>query len=80
MRVEASDGEGPWQPATDHGMAVDDQGWALEVTHLGTVADGSAEHRYRVRWYDPTHRRGRRHRFVLAANAGRPELAGDPFD
>lgn len=80
VRVEASDDDGPWRPATDHGLPVDDQGWALEVTHLGPVADGSAEHRYRVRWYDPTHRAGRRHRFVLLANADRPEVAGEPFD
>jgi hypothetical protein len=33
-----------------------------------------------VRWWDPAFRAGRQHRVVLAANAGRPELAGDPFD
>ena len=91
-RVERSDDDGAsWHPASAAGQAVDDQGWALELTHLGTedgAADGAAgasgprgvAHRYRVRWYDPVLRVGTRHRFVLLANAGRPELAGPPFD
>ena len=70
--------------ALDHGRRVDDQGWSLAVTHLGEVAEGSptgtARHRYRVRWYEPVLRVGRRHRFVLAANAARPEVNGAPFD
>jgi hypothetical protein len=80
VRVESSDDDGAtWTPATAHGHRVDDQGWDLEVTHLGAEGDRGA-HRYRVRWFDPVHRAARRHRFVLLANAGRPEVAGDPFD
>ncbi|CAN5707906.1 hypothetical protein BH10ACT1_BH10ACT1_39560 [soil metagenome] len=79
VRVEASDDDGAsWRPATDHDRRIDDQGWFLEVTHLGS--DDSDRHHYRVRWYDPVHRHGRRHRFVLLANSGRPELASAPFD
>lgn len=84
LRVESSDDDGAtWVPATRQGRLVDDQGWALEVTHLGSADEDQSEpeaHRYRVRWFDPDHRFGRRHRFVLAANNTRPELAGDPFD
>ena len=79
VRVEQSDdGGATWTPAARGWKRADDQGWALEVTHLGE-ADGGA-HRYRVRWHDPDHRVGRLHRFVLFENHGRPELAGQPFD
>jgi hypothetical protein len=63
------------------GHRVDDQGWSLSITHVGPVGDDEGGgHRYRVRWYEPVMRPGRRHRFVLAANADRPEVAGSPFD
>jgi neutral ceramidase len=79
VRVEQSDDDGAtWVPAAPGGRPADDQGWALEVTHLGGPDAG--RHSYRVRWHDPAHRFGRRHRFVLLANNGRPEVAGDPFD
>jgi neutral ceramidase len=79
VRVEQSDDDGEtWVPAAPGGRAADDQGWALEVTHLGTPDGG--HHTYRVRWHDPAHRFGRRHRFVLLANGDRPEVAGAPFD
>lgn len=79
LRVEASDDDGAtWAPAVHDGYRVDDQGWALEVVHTGR--DDAGRHRYRVRWYDPAHRAGRRHRFVLCANNGRPEQAGPAFD
>ena len=79
VRVERSDDDGQtWEPAAHGWKAADDQGWALEVTHVGGPDAG--RHTYRVRWHDPDHRFGRRHRFVLLANAGRPEVAGDPFD
>ena len=78
-RVEASDDDGQtWVPAVDHGRLVDDQGWYVEVSHIGTHDGGG--HRYRTRWYEPTHRVGRRHRFVLLANNGRPEVVGEAFD
>jgi neutral ceramidase len=87
VRVEASDDDGAtWAPAAHGWRVADDQGWALEVTHLGEAAasaegdHGRGAHRYRVRWHDPDHRFGRRHRFVLLANAGRPEVAGPSFD
>ena len=53
---------------------------AAEVVHLGELEGRPGAHCYRVRWYDPAHVAGRRHRFVLTANGARPELAGDPFD
>lgn len=77
VRIESSTDDGPWVPATWRGRAVDDQGWALEVTSIRQ--DGDAHH-YRVRWYDPILAADRRHRFVLAPNAGQPELASPAFD
>lgn len=75
-----------WRAArTRDGREANDQGWDLEVMHLGEVdaqrhgvAPGT--HRYRVRWHDPVLAAGLRHRFVLASNAGRPGLAGPGFD
>jgi neutral ceramidase len=79
VTVEQSDDDGEtWAPAAPGGRPADDQGWALEVSHLGGPDAG--RHTYRVRWHDPTNRFGRRHRFVLLANNGRPEVTGDPFD
>jgi neutral ceramidase len=85
VRVEMADGaDGPWQPAVAHGRRVDDGGCDVEVVHLGAGGDRDRGpergHRYAVRWWDPGFRAGRRHRFVLTANAGRPEVASDPFD
>ena len=82
VRVESSDDDGAtWAPAQDHGRAVDDQGWSLAITHIGDAGEvAKGAHRYRVRWFDPVHQGGRRHRFVLVANNGRPEVAGQPFD
>jgi neutral ceramidase len=80
VTVESSDDDGEtWQPAVDAaGMPADDQGWGCEVTHLGT--DARDRHRYRVRWFDPNHRAGRRHRFVLLANGEREHVPGPSFD
>ncbi len=79
VRVEQSDDDGAtWLPAAPGGRPADDQGWSLEVSHLGGPDAG--RHTYRVRWHDPAHRFGRRHRFVLLANHGRPEVAGEAFD
>ena len=79
LRVEQSDDDGAtWVPAAPGGRPADDQGWALQVTHVGGPDAG--RHMYRVRWHDPAHRFGRRHRFVLLENNGRPEVAGVPFD
>jgi neutral ceramidase len=96
VRVEMQDGsDGRWLPAVAHGRPVDDGGCDIEVVHLGQSRrhrqEGSGEHgggdhgggerhRYAVRWWSPGFRAGRRHRFVLVANAGRPEVASDPFD
>lgn len=87
VRVDSSDDGGTWTPAlTRDGRRVDDQGWELDVTYGGHdhgTGHGEADHlghRYRVRWFDPAFRAGRRHRFVVLANAGRPELVSDPFD
>lgn len=86
VRVEMCDGEGgAWVPAVAHGRRVDDGGCDVEVVHLGPGDrdrgfDRGRGHRYAVRWWSPGFRAGRRHRFVLVPNAGRPELTGDPFD
>ncbi|MCB1030429.1 MAG: neutral/alkaline non-lysosomal ceramidase N-terminal domain-containing protein [Acidimicrobiales bacterium] len=84
VRVERSDDNGEtWEPASNGWRGADDQGWSLEISHIGP-ADGATNregpHRYRVRWHDPDHKFGRRHRFVLLENAGRPEVLGEPFD
>ncbi|MCB0975894.1 MAG: neutral/alkaline non-lysosomal ceramidase N-terminal domain-containing protein [Acidimicrobiales bacterium] len=80
VRVEASDDDGEsWHPAVhDDGTRADDQTWVLEVDRIASGDPG--RHRYRVRWYEPVHRAGRRHRFVLLPNNGRPHLEGPPFD
>ncbi len=78
VRVEAADRDGDWTPARREGRPVDDGGWDLSVIHLGP--DPTRGHRYRVRWFDPELRGGRRHRFVILGNAGRPEIVSDPFD
>lgn len=77
--VEASDDDGrTWAPEVhDDGTTADDQSWALEVSRVG---DELGRTRYRVRWYEPVHRAGRRHRFVLLANRDRPRTEGRPFD
>jgi neutral ceramidase len=84
VRVEADDDRdaGAWRLARHLGRRVDDQGWELEITHLGEAPGDSSGtvHEYRVRWFDPELRAGRRHRFVLLDNRGRPEVASDPFD
>ena len=75
VQVESSDGDG-WALATHDGRPLDDRGWDLQVTHLGGGADG---HRYAARWWDPTFQGGRSYRFVLLANAGRPEVTSEAF-
>lgn len=74
VEVETSGG---WVRAAYDGRPVDDQGWRLGVTHLGRK---HGQHRYAARWYAPPLGRPGRHRFVLAANAGQPEIAGEAFD
>jgi len=79
VRVEMADGDGPWVAALlDDGRRVDDAGTDIEVVHLG--ADGDRGDRYAARWWDPAFRAGRRHRFVLLAGGGRPEVAGEGAD
>ncbi len=83
VRVEmADDPDGPWVPAVAHGRRVDDGGCDVEVVHLGTGDRGTGDrgNRYAARWWNPGFRAGRRHRVVLVRNAGRPEVAFDPFD
>jgi neutral ceramidase len=60
----------------DDGPLADDQSWDLQVSLLETTADQA---RYEVRWFDPPFHGTRRQRFVLLANATRPELTSDPF-
>ena len=64
---------------TATGVAADDQGWSIEVTHLGPDVDRGG-HRYRARWFDPVLRADRRHRFTLLANGPQPQLEGPAFD
>lgn len=78
VHVEARDGGGEWRTAVSHDRPVDDQWWALEVRSEGP-GDGR-EHRYLVRWWNPSFAADREHRFVLAENAGRPQVTGEPFD
>jgi neutral ceramidase len=75
VAVEAADGP-DWSPARRDGRRVDDQGWDLQVIHLGSTPAG---HRYAVRWWDPEFRGGRPFRFVLLANNGRPRVESAPF-
>lgn len=81
VRMDAADGsDGAWRPALhEDGRRADDQGWSIEVTHLGAT-DELGGHRYRVRWFDPVLRAGRRHRFTLLTNGPQPELSGPAFD
>jgi neutral ceramidase len=67
VRVEGCDAAGDWF------AVVDDERPAIEVLHVD--AD-----RHRAIWWDPSFRAGRRHRFVLCANAGFAEHASEPFD
>lgn len=78
VRVEAETADGRWVPAVRHDRPVDDQGWHVGITYLGK--DKASGHRYAARWYDPHLGGSRRHRFVLVANAGRPETSGQAFD
>lgn len=83
VRVEATDDPGDepvWRTAEHRGRVLDDRSPDVEVVHLGPDASRTGGHRYRVRWYDPVHRAGRRHRIVLVANRQRPEVASAPFD
>lgn len=68
VRVERSDGAGPWEPADD------DQGWDVAVLAVGPVDGDPARHHYVARWYLPDLRAGRRHRFVVLG------VPSAPFD
>lgn len=78
VRIDERTFGGSWEPAVRHRRPVHDGGWDLEVTHRGSQPDSPGD-RYRVRWFDPALRGDREHRVVLLENAGRPELASDPF-
>ncbi len=80
VAVESQDGHGPWVPATHRGSAVDDAHADIEVTTTGLTGSGS---RYRVRWFSPDLRAGRRHRVVVVARSPEGPLepvVSDPFD
>jgi neutral ceramidase len=80
VRIEAAgDPARAWTPAGREGWPVDDQGWHLGVVHLG-ADEAAGGHRYAARWYEPLMGPPVRHRFVLAANAGQPQLYSEPFD
>jgi neutral ceramidase len=80
VAVESQDGHGPWVPATQRGVSVDDAHADIEVTTAGPAEPG---HRYRVRWFAPDLRAGRRHRLVVVARSSDGPLepvVSDPFD
>lgn len=76
VRVEA-DRAGSWELASYDARPVTDDGWHLGVTYLGRR---HGQHAYAARWYAPPLGRPGRHRFVLLANGGQPEIAGPAFD
>ncbi|HWE57716.1 MAG TPA: neutral/alkaline non-lysosomal ceramidase N-terminal domain-containing protein [Acidimicrobiales bacterium] len=71
---------GGWVAATEETGPVDDAGYHLGVFHLGAVEGDDGRHAYAARWYQPPLGAPGQWRFVLVANHGHPELAGDPFD
>ena len=79
-QTDSPDAFGPdaeWVPAVHRGYRVDDQGCDVEVRVAGTDKIGDL---FAARWHNPAFRVGRRHRFVVVANAGQPELVSVPFD
>ncbi|BBH16038.1 neutral ceramidase [Nocardioides baekrokdamisoli] len=70
VRVEAEQPDGSWV------QVADDQGVRMGVSHV----QRRSRHEYAVSWYQPPLGRPGRHRFVLLANAGQPEVFGPPFD
>ena len=82
VRIETSvDGADTWAPGTCDDRVLDDQGWDLQVIHLGAVPEPgpTGAHRYELRWWDPIVGGADRHRAVLLPNAGRPEVTSPPF-
>ncbi|NNN20473.1 MAG: hypothetical protein HKL80_00530 [Acidimicrobiales bacterium] len=77
VSIQSQDSDGNWKFAEKNGYKVDDQGWDIEITHQRIEADS---HRYRVRWYDPAFKFGRKHRFYFHANRNQSEWWSDPFD
>jgi hypothetical protein len=53
------------------------ESWDIAADRPGDRVRGRG-HRYAARWWGPAFRPGRRHRFVLVAYTGRPELAAEP--
>lgn len=84
-RVETEESAHQWRATLRQGRVVDDQGWDMELVHLGALAErcqgiAPGGHEYALRWWNPSFAGGRRHRFVLVPNAGRPGLESEPFD
>ncbi|MGH9307105.1 MAG: neutral/alkaline non-lysosomal ceramidase N-terminal domain-containing protein, partial [Acidimicrobiales bacterium] len=86
-RVEKEEAASRWVGAERDGRAVNDQGWDVEVSHVGEVgrragrgSDAVGAHEYLLRWWNPSFDGARRHRFVLVGHGDRPELASPPFD
>ncbi len=59
------------------GEVVDDGGWRVGVSWVGPGPAGSS--RYAARWYHPSIRPDRQHRFVLVAQGSRPRVEGTPW-
>jgi neutral ceramidase len=66
-RVETLGADGGWRPASGPRGPIDDQGWALGVSHLGPAPGGA--HRYAACWYTPY--LGPEGRFRIAVADGR---------
>jgi neutral ceramidase len=62
----------------DWAAVADDSGWYVGVEHTGHESNGG--HTYVARWYQPPLGRPGRYRFVLEANGGYGEVAGEAFD
>lgn len=73
-QIEVQSDDGSWGLASLDDEPVDDQGWRVGVTHLGSDETG---HLYAVRWFAPEERGSGDYRFKLLANGGRPELVSD---
>jgi neutral ceramidase len=81
VRVEVASGDGGWERADLAGVPIDDQGYHVGVTHLGSEKGADrGTHRYAARWYTGYTGPARPHRFVVSTPAiSGPELISGQF-
>jgi hypothetical protein len=77
VRIETRAADGGWVAAETPDGPIDDQRWALGVTHLGPGPHGA--HRYAARWYTPYLGPGAPYRFAIADPAGGWRVASTPL-